>query len=218
MFASLLFPAIWLLLFACEKETPPTVINGKVTDRKTGMPVEGAGIDIDFQTEKNVGGSLKTDHEYVSFSTDINGEFFYTHNSDFTRTYSVLQKTGYIRQEQLTIIKGEINDLDIKLAPYDGVLRLIIKNEAGLFDSIYVNIENPSRVSGLGEYFGSIRLDQFPLYLSVGEQYTTHFNLTSEEFTKIQWGFTHFTLGSDAPFSDSVFLLLNDTTMYNLIY
>lgn len=45
--------AFCILLFACEKEkASPTVINGKVTDKKTGEPIEGAAAIIDFTIEK----------------------------------------------------------------------------------------------------------------------------------------------------------------------
>ncbi|MBK8192895.1 MAG: hypothetical protein IPK76_06725 [Lewinellaceae bacterium] len=217
LLASLLFPAIWLLLFACEKETPPTVINGKVTDRKTGMPVEGARIDIDFQTEKTVSGSLKTDHEYVSFSTDAQGKFHYTHNADYTSTYSELYKEGYGSYGPLIIEKGETNDLDITLSPIDGTLRLEITNQSGQFDSIYIIIESPSLIDGPVNS-EKIFTDTFPVTLPFNGTHIEYFDLPSEEFTKIHWGFVYFTSLSESVYIDSVFLALHDTTVYNLVY
>lgn len=107
--------------------------------------------------------------------------------------------------------------MDIKLAPKDGMLRLEITNSTGQFDSIYVIIENPSFILGGGS-LGKIFLDKFPVVLFVGEKYVEYFDLPSEEFTKVHWGFTYFTSLSVAPFRDSTYLTLNDTTDYSLFY
>ncbi|MCW5921881.1 MAG: hypothetical protein KIS77_06015 [Saprospiraceae bacterium] len=97
LLAPLLLSAFCILLFACEKEkTSPTVINGKVTDKKTGEPIEGAAAIIDFTIEKNVSGSIKTEHKTVTLSTDAQGEFHYTHDEDFDGIYSEVRKGGYV--------------------------------------------------------------------------------------------------------------------------
>lgn len=211
----LLLSAFCILFFACGKENPsPTVINGKVTDKKSGLPIEGASIDIDFQTEKQVSGSLVTEHEYVSLSTDAQGEFQYTHDADYTRTYSDIGKTGYAPRSPLGKIKrGEVNNLEIQLVPKDGTLRLELSNDMGQFDAIYVVLRNPS----YGPLY-AINLPQFPVVLPVGEKYTTYFDLPSEEFSQIYWGFTYFSGSYAAPFRDSVYLTLHDTTTYKLTY
>ncbi|HRI58183.1 MAG TPA: hypothetical protein PK228_00590 [Saprospiraceae bacterium] len=214
-FISLLFfAAFFLLLFACGKEDPsPTVINGKVTDKKTGEPIEGAAIGIDFQTEKTVSGSLKTEHEYVSLSTDAQGEFQYTHNADYTYTNSDIGKQGYAPQSPLKIKKGEVNILEIQLIPEDATLRLELSNDSGQYGAIYVVLKNPS----YGSLY-AINLPQFPVTLPIGEKYVTYFALPSEEFTKVHWGFTYFPGASAAPFRDSVYLTVNDTTDYILSF
>jgi len=214
----LLLSSFLILLFACGKEAPaPTVINGKVTDKKSGLPIGAAEIDIDFRTDKQVSGSLVTEHDLVWFSTDAQGEFQYTHDADFTHTYSEIRKTGYVTQAPLKIKRGETNNLEIKLAPYDGTLRLEITNETGQFDSIYMMIENPSRMLGLG-YFGIYTPKYFPVVLSSGEQHVEYLKLPSEEYTKIHWGFSYFPTLSASVFQDSVFLTLHDSTTYKLTY
>jgi hypothetical protein len=147
----LLLTAFFIFLFACGKEeTPPTVINGKVTDKKTGEPIEGAAVIIDFTTEKTVSGSIKTEHETVTLSTDAQGEFHYTHDAYYTGMYSEVRKGDYVPRAHLKIKRGEVNNLEIELVPKDGTLRLELSNENGQEDSIYVIIENPSFMLEIG--------------------------------------------------------------------
>jgi len=171
----LLLLSFLILLFACGKEASgPTVINGKVTDKKSGLPIEGAVINIDFQ---QLSGLIVTNHEYKQFATDQQGEFHYTHNSDYDGTYSDVGKGGYVTQSPLGIKRGEINNLEIQLVPKDGTLRLELSNDTGQFDSIYMLLRNPS----YGPLY-AINLPQFPVVLPAGEKYTTYFDLPSEEF------------------------------------
>jgi hypothetical protein len=213
----LLLSATSVLLFSCGKGDSPTVINGRVTDKKTGEPIEGAAIDIDFQTERTESGSMKTDHDYVGLSTDAQGEFQYTYEADYTRTYSELYKKSYGVYGPLKIIKGRVSNLDIKLAPIDGVLKLELENQSGQYNSIYVIIENPSFIASRG-FLGMVFTDVFPVPLPITGKHIEYFSLPSEEFTKIHWGFSYFTSSSGSSFKDSVFLSLNDTAIYKLAY
>lgn len=111
-----------------------------------------------------------------------------------------------------------MNNLEIRLVPRDGILRLEISNENGQRDSIYVIIENPSFVFESGGSLGNIYLYDFPLVLAAGEKYVEYRSLPAEEFTKIHWGHKYFTSLSASPFRDSVFLILHDTTTYKLTY
>jgi hypothetical protein len=209
--SSILLSSFLILLFACGKEAPaPTVINGKVTDKKSGLPIEGVVINIDFQ---QMSGLLVTKHEYKQFTTDQQGEFHYTHHSDYDGTYSDVGKGGYVTQSPLGIKRGEVNNLKIQLVPKDGTLRLELINDTGQFDAIYVVLRNPS----YGSLY-AINLPQFPVVLPVGEKYTTYFDLPSEEFSQIYWGFTYFPGSSAAPFRDSVYLALHDTTSFTISF
>jgi hypothetical protein len=211
----LLFSVFSLLFFACGKEeTPPTVINGKVTDKKTGEPIEGAEINIDFRYKGKDGAEI---HEVKTFFTDAQGEFHRTQDSDYEGSYSEVRKSGYATQISLKFKRGEENNIDVKLAPIDGTLRLEVSNQTGQFSSIYVIVENPSFIAGGGS-LGKIFADSFPINLLVGEGYIEYFNLPSEEFTKVHWGFSYFTSLSASPFRDSIFLTLNDTTNFLLSY
>lgn len=214
----LLLSTFFLLFFACGKEEPsPTVINGKVTDKKSGLPIEGASVIIDFTTEKSVNGSIKIEHETVTLSTDAQGEFQYTHDAYYTGMYSEVRKEDYVPRTHLKIRRSEVNNLEIELVPKDGTLRLEISNENGQKDSIYVIIENPSFLLEIGP-LGEIYLDTFPLILAVGEKYVEYHDLPAEEFTKIHWGHDYFASSSTSPFQDSVLLILQDTTTYKLTY
>jgi hypothetical protein len=204
----LLFASFLLIAFACKKEVPPTVINGKVTDKKTGEPIEGAVTDLDFTTEKTVSGSIKTEHIIVTLKTDTQGQFQYTHEDDFDGLFSQIYKTGYAPRSPVgKIRRSEVNNLEIQLIPKDAILRLKLSNDTGQFNAIYVILKNPS----YGPLYG-INLPHFPVMLPVGEKYTSYLHLPSEEFSQIYWGFSYFPGSYAAPFQDSVYLTLNDTT------
>lgn len=211
----LLLLAFSILLFACGKEeTPPTVINGKVTDKKTGTPIEGATFNVDFCYEINNNGSIVIEHVSKYLNTDQQGEIHYTHDSNWDYIcYSDASKEGYIGHPYLGIKRGEENNIDIKLIPRDGVLRLNVVNTDGQYDSIWVALDNPSYTSEAQGLPYRILLSEFPLILSQGESHIENFNLTSEEFTKIYWGFSNILpMFTSAPFRDSIYLILNDTT------
>ena len=210
-----LLSVFFILLFACGKEEPsPTVINGKVTDKKSGEPIGGAEINIDFRYEGKDGADI---HDVKTLFTDDQGEFHHIQDSNYEGSYSEVRKSGYVPQSPLGIKRAEVNDLNIKLSPNDGTLRLELSNDTGHFDSIYVLIENPSYISGLGPLV-NINLDKFPVILSLGEKYVAYFDLPSEEFTKVHWGFNYFSSYMNSSFRDSIFLTLNDTTDYLLSY
>lgn len=200
-----------LIASACKKELPPTAINGKVTDKRTGEPIEGASIYLEFHYESIRSGSLVTETDAVSLKTDSKGEFHHTQDSDFDGAFSDVYKAGYVGQF-LKFTRGQENNLDIKLAPRDGALRLEIYNETGQFDSVYVIVTNPSCIAGYGS-LGKIFLGKFPVVLSTGQNYESYFKLPSEEFTKISWSFVNpYPYYLPTPFQDSVYLTLNDTT------
>src|SRR5262249_37350445 len=136
---------------------------------------------------------------------------------DYESSYSEVWKDGYVPQVPLGFKRGQENNIDVRLAPINGTLRLEVVNQSGQFSSIYVIVENPSFIAGVGQ-LGKIFADSFPITLPVSGNYIEYFNLPSEEFTRIHWGFSYFTSLSASPFQDSVFLILQDTTTYKLIY
>lgn len=99
--------------------------------------------------------------------------------------------------------------MNVQLIPVDGFLRLVLKNDSGQHDSVYVSIYNATVFSeGLG-LEGPI----YPVALSVGNTFSESFAFPSEENADIYWSFNKFTF-PDAPFHDSIFLSTNDTTEF----
>jgi hypothetical protein len=210
----LLLLAFSLLLFACGKEeASPTVINGKVTDKKSGLPIEGAEIYVEFFQEAKNGNVLTLPKTII---TNENGEFSHTEASTCDGIgLTTVTKKKYNTRAHLNIKCNQANDLDIKLVPKDGVLRLNVVNLNGSHDSIWIIIENPSKTIEAQGFTSRILLNEFPLVLLQGDEYVEIFDLTSEEFTKIYWGFENiFPTFPLAPFQDSVYLILNDTTNF----
>lgn len=210
----LLLSATSVLLFSCGKGDSPTVINGRVTNKKTGEPIEGAAVYVDF---RYTGYDGAEESDLVSGKTNAQGEFVIEHDSEYEYTYSEVSRNGYIPQVGMRFYKGIENNVDVSLAPTDGVLKLEIINQNDVFDSVYVILENPSCLTAIGP-LGKIYLDKFPLSLPAGSTYIKYYPLPSEEYTKIHWGFSYFTSSSGSSFKDSVFLSLNDTAIYKLAY
>lgn len=216
--AQLLLSAFCILLFACGKEeTGSTVIKGTVSDRKTGEPIEGAVFLIGFVTESKSGNNTMT--KYVDFSTDANGEFVYTEDSnyDYINGGSNVYKSGYVPNHTFGISKGKENILNITLLPVDAVLKITILNQMGLQKPLYFDMTNPDvskEGNGLtAHYF----LNNRPLILSQGEEYTHYFNLP-ESRNYLYWDTESFDKNINASFKDTVLVYSYDTVEYHIIY
>ena len=211
------FLSFFLLLFECKREAPPTIISGKVSNKKTGSPISGATVDIGFLYKNNNGEEYVDEKSYI---TDQQGQFHLAQESDYEDiSFSFVYKVGYVTHPYLNIIRETTNDLDIKLVPKDGTLRLQVSNLTGQYDSIYVVILSPSIVSesqGLG---AEIKTKKYPITNPLGGTYSENFDLPSGEFTLLFWGPTNlFPNLSSAMFRDSTFISTSDTSDYIISY
>jgi len=204
-----LIPVSW----SCHKDAKPTIIQGRITDQKTGEPIAGAFVRM---------GGKRIDatqpEEYFEAScpdTDAEGHFSCTIEGDYTS--STIGKAGYITHERfLEVTNRQENDIDIHLVPRDGFLRLNIKNFTGQHDSLYVNIF--SLIEDMEGVNNGENLKNFPLIIAKGETYTELIDLPSPELIKIRWGFKRSLYHAEFVIQDSISVLSKDTVSYLLSY
>ena len=207
--------AVLLLQFSCGKELPPTVIKGQVTDKKTGAPIEGARVYFGFYYLDDNENEIYASKE---IKTDEEGRYYLVQNSDYAgQGWSDITKPGYIGHLFPKLIRGQENIIDASLSPKDGTLLLEVVNQTGQKDSIYVILSNPTYIQEYG-VIGETIPSKFPSMLSMGEKFSQNIDFPAEEYTRIYWGFSYFPRTKYAPFYDSVYLKLKDTTTFTLSF
>lgn len=206
--------ALLVLIFflsGCSKDDPPTIIKGKVTDRKTGSAIEEAQFRIDISTGVN-----STTSEY--FYTDSKGEFNYTlENLGSIIGSSGVFKPGYVGKTQLDLQTGKENVLNISLLPADAFLKVIVSNESGDPRPIYLQIVNPviGAESNRPPYY--LYVKDYPITLSKNEVHEEIFDLP-ESTTYLYWDFHLLDPTKSASFQDSVTVSSNDTINFKITY
>jgi hypothetical protein len=198
-----------LLLSSCDKGEP-TVIQGVVTDRKTGAPVEGARVFCTVQPEV-------TDSEFSEVEiTNANGEFRFSFpNSFYSVSLYEIEKGGYLKKFiQRSVTPGSQYFADVQLFPLDGVFRLKFKNNLGLHDTVYHQMicdqylnENPY----WGYFSGGNKTAAFKSYIIPGDTLVKEYRVTSDSWIKVSWGFNFFREFSEGTLVDSVYLAPLDT-------
>lgn len=206
--------SLLLLLLACGKEEAgPTVIKGRITDKKTGAPIEGVYIEcIGFKGE---GGNQII--EDFSVYSDNFGDYETMIPQEYRISFPRVYKPGYLPKIDpngaTTIQVGNINIVNVQIIPTDGFLRLKISNDMAQHDSIYLKIFSPTMSSeGLG-----VKGPNYPVVLASDAAHEEIFAFPSDEHVKIHWGFAKFVI-TGAPFVDSVFLPENDTTDFTISF
>ncbi len=205
--------ALILAICGCGKEDKPTFINGKITNRKTGEPMEGVSIILQG---KRTGTNGQV--EYFTHGcplTDTEGRFSCTLEGLYVT--SDITKEGYIKREvPLSVVDRQENNLDITLVPRDGFLKLKIENNTGLHDTLYANIYSPTE--SLEKYYNGEVIKEYPLLLTAGASYTETFALASPETVQILWGFKPPGYQTPHTLKDSILVVPHDTTTYILSY
>jgi hypothetical protein len=202
------------LLSSCDKGEP-TVIQGVVTDRKTGAPVEGARVRI------CVAESAPDPCLMDVVFTDADGMFFFS----VANVYKVVivwdvYKEGYINYiKTLGMEDGKDNFPEIKLIPLDGIVELEIRHEqTNTSDSLFLFIDSKSYLDAASSPNYRKNLDKYPLVLPVGELYKGIFIMPADEYTRIFWGDYNFDQKHLAPNVDSVWVVPQDTTRITISF
>ncbi len=179
---SYVLPTLLLVIWGCGKNDP-TIIEGRITDQKTGKALEGAYTVFYVQ---QLDGSGSTGQS--SMRSNANGEFICTLDSDYDGSEET-HREGYITKfTHSNFVNGQTNRMQVQLVPRDGVLILKINNNVSQHDTIYVYLY--SRIESIenGTNGSAIELKVSPVVLQMGETYTEIFDLASPEEIQITWG------------------------------
>ena len=210
----LLFTMSFLLHFSCKNAEPPTVITGKVTNKKSGAPIEGVTLECEGYTGK-IGNETSKD---FTTKSDHLGNYNIVAPNEYRLGFYRAFAVGYLTKVQpaspVPISIGDSNRVDIALIPLDGFLRLNVRKIGNQPDSIYVSLSSPTTVAaGLG----TKNIEKYPLILHAGEAYAELFSFPSEENISLYWDFKPFTV-PNAVHKSAIYLPEKDTTDFLIEY
>lgn len=193
---------------ACQKEENlSTTIVGKISDKKTKAPIQGAYVSFE-----GIKGEIPNQYfQDFNIYSDSTGAFRIIIPNEYTRYFHSIFKTGYLPKISLEGVQSSyFNDSiyhDVLLIPTDGFLRLTLHNKSGTSDPLYLKFSSPTT---LIEKIGLQQLKPFPMEIISGASYTGFFAFPSGEDLGIYWDTQPFQ-NTSAPYNKSIFLTPNDT-------
>ena len=205
----LLSLSIFLLsLSACGKKD--TIINGRITDAKTGMPIKGVSINYGVWDGGQATGS---DQQF----TDIDGKF--TIEIGYSENFSglTIEKEGYVPKFGfgVTYKKGIVNNLEIKLHPLDATLRMVYDNGSNIAKSIFLQAQSKTYNEAYG-VLPYIITQPYPFVCQSNSKDTIDYPFTSDEQINLYWSFNYYEKASQSAFKDSIYLNRGDTAIFNI--
>ena len=200
-----------ILLAACQKDSP-TVINGTITDAKTGQAINGVNLSYSLYLGNGKYGSS-------AIVTGIDGGFNIELDPDQYFTYIEMTRTGYVPKFWLgaSYNKGSVNNLAIGMNPLDAILRLIYINNSAIEKSVYLQAQSKTF---LDEYrdLPFIITQPYPFISQPNSKDTLDYPFTSDEQINLYWGFNYFEKATHAPFKDSLNLNRGETATYSITF
>jgi hypothetical protein len=203
---------LWVLLFigfSCDKDKPDTILRGRILDAETLEPIDGVYISY-----LNIVGQGPVDPIYDPgyIYSDSNGRFEIIFSDKGGRIETIIKKPYLTYIKGVALKKSQINEVDFFLIPQHGLLKLIIKNKYGVNNAIYVDVTNDILEA---EYFGQGRaIDKCPLIQPINSEYTETFYMVSDIYARIKWRYNM----SGPKIIDSIYIVKNDTTTFNIAY
>ncbi len=197
-----------LLLSSCDKGEP-TVIQGVVTDRKTGAPVEEARVWYTYNA------TVTSSNVSKAVLTDANGAFRIALPANiYSAVLNQVNKSGYYVSFNISGGYDTGNEYfkECHLVPYEGHLKFVITNTGHHADSIYLQ----AFAEGLlqehmyrGTLYGDIRSSTVlanPVYVPKDSTVIKTIKTLAGEKAYIYWNHVPFSDFS-SPFMDSVYLV-----------
>ncbi len=210
LFALIIIAASHVFCGKKGSDPEPTIIKGKIVNKRNGSPVQNATVTIGFYNNNDG----NADAKYTT--TDFEGKFEIIDNSDADGiSGSDAIKEGFVTHTISHLKLHETNEIDIKFVPIDAVISLQVNNIIGLHDSIYILLKNPEVFQEVGPLIQPTRTKDYPVILKTGEIYNENLKFPGDGFTYLFWGGAPFTL-SNAPFQDSIFLSVGDSATFDI--
>ena len=177
------------------------------------MPIKGVKIiyslvDMSYETGSNH--SIKSDPE---------GNFTIIIANDMQIYSFQIIEQGYLPKLRFDVayVKGEVNDVEVKLHPKDATLRLIYENSSGQEKPIYLQAQSNT----INEAYGSLRFivtQPYPLITQPNMKDTLDYPFISDEWVRLYWDIVSYSETSLAQYQDSLYITKGDTTTYIILF
>ncbi len=193
-------------------------------DIKTGQPLADARVYYSY-TEQVDGKPVYRDED---IKTDSTGEFICTFFD--LNTFPQINRDGYLGKDlgkdigfsdqypyKYKLKIGTTLDIgDQGLYKNDGVFKIILRNKAGLYDSVYGVLKSKIMQT---ETITSLFLSSNAISnIAEGQDSSLIYNIPADDWVKIYWGDQYFTSYQFAPHLDSFYVNSIDTAVYILSY
>jgi len=205
---------IFIFLFglqACGKKD--TIIHGVVTDADTGISLAEAVIFYGVWSGSQFMGTY-------SIVTEEDGKYNIELKHQEYFSGLTVEKVGYVPKLGLgtSYVNGTVNDIETKLYPKNGILKLVLENTSSKDDSLYVRIFSPIMDAEYGISKGFIFYT--PIHVQGISEHITLIRLASEETIDIYWGKDAIPASQIllAPNHDSVYVTRMDTTTLKISF
>lgn len=206
--AGALLAGIWSCESCGKEPALPSTVEGVVVDGKTGMGL--ADVKITYTTAVPDGPDFEPSVTHNT-TTNSEGDFILeVPPRAFIISTVYFKKAGYVNL--VNVIETNQSNL-IRLWLNDSWLKLVVRNDLPLQDSIYIRLKNKSLYPGL---IGGPGPD-YPVVLGFGEEIINYFPSSSNTYTAVRWGFTAMEQVNN-PMIDSLLMPANDTIEYIISY
>ena len=126
---------------------------------------------------------------------------------------------GYLPKLRFDVayLKGEVNDVEIKLHPKDATLRLIYENSSSQVKPVYLQAQSNT----INEAYGSLRFivtQPYPLITQPNMKDTLDYPFISDEWVRLYWDFVSYSQTPLAQYQDSLYMTKGDTTTYIILF
>ncbi len=164
-------------------------IQGVVLDSKTNQPVSSARVDLKYEYSES--GSLKSTTTTVY--SDQSGEFSFSNDEKYSNPIFVLdvQHAAYGNHFDVERFEGDCADVQVKLNPLDGLLKLTITNESGSSDTVFAGVFNKCDYRSL-YYTGVSLTNPAAVVLQQGGQFTQTFKTCVGDSSAVVWRFSKY--------------------------
>lgn len=201
------FLFITLLNSNCGNSGEPeksSIVTGQVKDAKTNVGLDSVKITYTTTLDDGINNHSPSYHSVIT-----NGDGLFTFDIP---TQDILMGPVYFEKSQYNKLIIYIDGLDNKISLWrnDSWLRLVMKNDLGQHDALFVSLSNKDLYPGFIGAPGPTS----PVILNMNETQTDYFTSSSYTYTVIKWGFSF----GQYPNVDSVLMPPNDTAEFILSY
>ena len=212
-----LFSLLLLLSSACNRST---MVSGRITNLTTGNPVVGMKVELsiyngnepkDSANPKKVGAAVSTTGPNGEYALEISGSGI--DGASLSLRDGVLCSAFFDAKYSDQVAANAAREVNIQVDSIDGTLQLVLDNQSGLSDRVYVRVDC-DQIAPKG--YACCNHD-FENLLSAGQSNTLNFGVSAGRYVSVYWGESTFP-NWDAPHIDSVFCPRGQVTQWKLSF